>query len=395
MSSLVPPLAPGLRRAVAVLTAVRLVVNTMERFVYPFLPAIARGLGIPLAQAGLLVSLRSGTALAMPAVVAIVGKDGRRRRLMSVALACTAIGSLVVVGPWGFAGALVGFALIGLGKPSYDVGALSYVADRTPYERRARILGFLEITFAGGLLIGTPLMGLLIDGFDWRAPFVAIAVLAAIGIPILRRSIEPGHPEGGDTPVKLKVTRPMVIFLAGIFLMLAGTELTFIVMGAWLEDDFGLSILGLGGIALALGVAEFVGEGLVIGFADRIGKRTMAVGGLLVGAIGFCLVPLASTGTIGIATFGLALFGFEIGIVAAIPLASEMAPGARASYLALFGSVLLGGRLVGSLIGPSLYLGGGITPNALATAACYVGCAVLVLLAVPDDRRVSPGATLP
>ncbi|MFT5222582.1 MAG: putative MFS family arabinose efflux permease [Glaciecola sp.] len=382
-----PFLTPPLRRAIIVLTSVRLIVNTMERFVYPFLPAIARGLGVPLDQAALLLSVRSGTSLAMPAVVATVGRGGRRRRLMTVAMVLTALGALIVAGPWGFAGAMVGFVLIGLGKPTYDVGALSYVADRTPYERRARVLGFMEVTFAGGLLIGTPLMGLLIDGFDWRGPFVAIAVLLAVAIPVLRRNVERGHPEGGDEPVKLRVTPRMVAFLVVVSMFMAGTETTFIVMGAWLEDDFGLSILALGGIALFLGFAELLGEGLVVGLADRLGKRGMAVGGLVVGATGFALIPLAGTSSIvGLSALALALFGFEIGIVSAIPLASEMAPGARASFIALFGTSMLVGRLLGSLVGPRLYLEAGISGNALATSATYLLAAFLLTRVVHSDR---------
>lgn len=382
-----PKMSPALRRAVVVLTSVRLVVNTMERFVYPFLPTIARGLGIPLDQAGLLLSLRSGTSLAMPAVVATVGRDGRRRRLMTFALACTAIGSLVVAAPWGFVGAMVGFCLVGLGKPSYDVGALSYVADRTPYAKRARVMGFLEITFAGGLIIGTPIAGLLIEHFGWRAPFMVIAALAALAIPVMRRAVEPGHPEGGDPPTKLRLDRTMIIFLATVSLFMAGTEASFIVVGAWMEDAFGLSILALGGISLLLGGAELIGEGAVMGFADRFGKRTLMLSGLAVGAAGFLAIQFAGTNaTIGLAALSVALFGFETGIVAAIPLASEMAPGARASFLALFGTSILGGRFLGSLLGPTLYLHQGIRANVLVTAATYA-VGILVTLAVVDDDR--------
>lgn len=386
-------LTPALRRAVVVLTSVRLVVNTMERFVYPFLPTIARGLGVPLNQAGLLLSLRSGASLAMPVVVATVGGGGRRRRLMTVALVCTAIGALVTIGPLGFAGALVGFALIGLGKPSFDVGALSYVADRTPYASRARTMGWLEITYAGGLIIGTPIAGLLLDRFDWRAPFLMIAVLAAVSIPVLRRTVEKGHPEGGDEQTRLRLDRTMIAFLAAVLLFLAGTETTLIVMGAWLEDAFGLSILALGGIALLLGTAELAGEALVIMAADRLGKRSMVLIGLVIGAVGFLLLPLAGTSApVGLATLALGLFGFELGIVAAIPLASEMAPGARASFLALFGTALLMGRFLGSLVGPSLYLAHGIGANALVTVGCYLVAGLMLVRLIADDR---PSTAIP
>ena len=46
----------SLGTAIAFLTFTRLVVNTAHRFVFPFLPAISRGLGISLEQGGLLMS---------------------------------------------------------------------------------------------------------------------------------------------------------------------------------------------------------------------------------------------------------------------------------------------------------------------------------------------------
>ncbi len=384
-------LSPALRRALAVLTAIRLVVNTMERFVYPFLPAIARGLGIPLDRAGLLLGVRSGSSLAMPFIVATVGRGGRRRRQMTFALALTAIGALIAVGPWGFGVVLIGWALIGMGKPTFDVGAQAYLSDRTPYSARARVLGVLELTFAGGLLVGAPAAGWLISRWDWRAPFVVIAVLALLGIPVMRRVVEPGHPDGGTEPTKLHLRSRDVRFLAAVALFMLGTEVTFIVMGAWLEDSFGMSLLALGGVAAVLGTAELAGEGVVLVAADRVGKRSATIFGLAVGAIGFVLVAQVGTTTVsGLATLALALFGFELAIVSAIPLASELRPGARAQFLALMGTSVLGGRAIGDLIGPRLYLDHGFSANALVTALTYVVAIGVLLTAVTDDRPVRP-----
>ena len=47
----------SLRPALMLLTAARLVINTAHRMTSPFLPVIARGLGIPLEQAGALVAV--------------------------------------------------------------------------------------------------------------------------------------------------------------------------------------------------------------------------------------------------------------------------------------------------------------------------------------------------
>ncbi len=78
---------------VAVLAAIRLVVNTAQRFVYPFLPAIARGLGISLERAGILVSARWFAGLATPVAVGWVGRGERRVRLAVFGMSLFAVGA--------------------------------------------------------------------------------------------------------------------------------------------------------------------------------------------------------------------------------------------------------------------------------------------------------------
>ncbi len=166
------PMPNGNRRsltgALTFLAVTRLVLNTGYRFIYPFLPAIARGLGVPLTQAGLLVSVRWATGFATPAAVRILGRGERRHRLIVAGLTMFATGAVITAATGVFAGALVGFVLLGLGKPVFDVAAQAYLSDRIPYPVRARYLGVLELTWASSLLIGAPTAGWLIARFGWR-----------------------------------------------------------------------------------------------------------------------------------------------------------------------------------------------------------------------------------
>ena len=52
----------------------------------------------------------------------------------------------------------------------------------------------------------------------------------------------------------------------------AANECITFIYGVWVEQSFALSIASLGATALGIGVAELVGEGLVGGFTDRLGK---------------------------------------------------------------------------------------------------------------------------
>ena len=132
--------------SMAYLVATRLVLSTAHRLVYPFLPAISRGLGISLEQGGLLLSARSVAGLATPLVVATVGKGERRHRILATGLALFVLGAAVTAATGFYVGALTGLALLGLAKPLFDIAAQAYIADRTPYRGRARYIALFKTT---------------------------------------------------------------------------------------------------------------------------------------------------------------------------------------------------------------------------------------------------------
>ncbi|MEE9206527.1 MAG: MFS transporter [Acidimicrobiia bacterium] len=378
--------ARSLGVAMAFLTVTRLVVNTAHRFVFPFLPAISRGLGISLAQGGLLMSARSVAFVATPAIVATAGRGERRVRLGVWALGMMSVGALITAATGVYAGAFVGFILLGLGKPSFDAAAQSYVADRTPYERRARYMSILELTWAGGLLVGAPLAGWLIDGFGWEAPFWLVGVLFAITMLAAPALLEADIPQEPSERSRLSLdhTRWALLITAALFSFAA--ETTFIVFGAWLEGGFGLSLAAIGLASTLIALAEMTGEGAVLAFADRVGKLRMVGWGLGASAIGYVtLAPASSSLPLGLAALAATFVAFEITIVSTIPLASELAPGARSRYLALLMVALGIGRSIGDLVGPALFTWQGMPANALVSALGAIA-ALAVILTVGRTR---------
>lgn len=367
------------------LVVTRLVVNTAHRFLYPFLPAIARGLGISLEQAGLMLSARSIAFVATPAVVSTVGRGERRVRLAAFGLSLMAAGALITAASGVPAGALVGLFLLGLGKPSFDAAAQSYVADRTPYSRRARYLSILELTWAGGMLIGAPAAGWLIAAHGWRAPFWAVAALLAVAAATASRILDG---DTGDTGARLGRFRPgrqgKALLLTGLLFSLAA-ETTFIVFGAWLEDGFGLTAAGLGLAAMTVAIAELAGEGSVLVFADRLGPRRMVALGLGASVAGYLGIALASGSLVGGLTVVAAAFvAFEITIVSTVPLASEAEPAGRARFLAWLMVAVGIGRAAGDALGPLLYGWKGFGATGLASAL-VAGLALLTLLVAVDE----------
>jgi len=366
------------RTSLAYLSAERFVMNTAYRFVYPFLPVIARGLGVPLEQAALLISARHIAGLATPAVTRAVGQ--RPRRLIATGLMLFIVGSTVTVLINAYVGALLGFALIGIAKPVFDVSSQAYISARVAYSNRARYLSVFEFTWAGALLIGAPATGWLISRTSWSTPFVVFAVLTGISLLLLARFVDADPQLGVPTGVTTPITSSGRAFLivAGFFAL--ASEMIIVVFGAWMENSFGLSLVALGGVAFLIGASELAGEGATFAFTDRLGKRRAVLVGLGISAVGFALlVPAQNTMGIGLAVLGLALFGFEFTIVSSIPLASELMPESRARYLAWMVVSMSLARGVGAAIGPILFDSFGLAgPAVAAVAADLIAAAVLI-----------------
>ena len=90
--------AVRLRYQIVAFPIVRTVINTGFRLVYPFLPAIARGLGVSLETAALAVTARASLGFLAP-VFGILADTRSRKSIMLLALCLYAAG-LSLVAAW-------------------------------------------------------------------------------------------------------------------------------------------------------------------------------------------------------------------------------------------------------------------------------------------------------
>ncbi|MFQ5947573.1 MAG: MFS transporter, partial [Acidimicrobiia bacterium] len=347
---------------------------------------IGRGLGISLEQAGFLVSARSLAGIATPAVVSVVGRGERRVRLIVAGLAFFVTGTALTAATNAYLGALIGFVLLGVAKPVFDISAQSYLADRTPYARRARYLSVLELTWAGSLLVGAPAAGWLIGRLGWQAPFWALAGLGALSLWAVSWVLEADHHVETGQQARLRLDRSAAVLLVVVGLFTLAAEVTIVVFGAWLEDEFALSLVALGGAATLIALAELTGEGTTLAFADRIGKRRTVALGLTISVAAFAsLGPLSSSLGWGLGAMAIAFAGFELTIVSTIPLATEVLPAARARFLALLMVAVALARAAGAAVGPALFAWQGLGANTYTSAGTGL-VALLLLLGLVEER---------
>ena len=363
--------------SIAVTTLCRLVLNTARRFAYPFAPALSRGLGVPLTAITSLIAINQATAVLGLFFGPIADRLGYR--LMMLSGMTLLVAGMFAAGLFPFYGVvLVALFLAGMGKSIFDPALQAYVSERVPFHRRGMAIGFLEFAWAGSTLLGIPLIALLIDRLGWRAPFFAMGGLGVLGILVLRIVVEKGRrrPAPGQAPPVFKGAwrqllreRAALGALSYAFWISMANDNLFVVYGAWLEKQFGLSIVALGLGTSIIGIAELAGESLTAALADRLGLKRSVIGGMAACLICYGILPFLGQ-TLGMALTGLFIIflTFEFTIVTSLSLFTELVPASRATMMASYLASAGIGRVVGALIGGPIWLAGGIYATALVSA---------------------------
>jgi predicted MFS family arabinose efflux permease len=355
--------------------------NTMHRMVYPFLPALGRGLGVDLQTLSLALTARSAAGVFGPFLASIADSRGRKAGMLFGMLLFTSGTTLVVLWPI-FPAFLAALILAALGKYAFDPSMQAYIGDRIEYNRRGLALAVTELSWSLSFIIGVPLAGLLIARGGWMAPFPLLALLGLISIFGLIWLL-PADPvsqiKGPGLLVNLRSVFSYTPAMAalGIGLMVSmSNEVVNLVFGVWMEDSFGLQIAALGAASAIIGISELGGESFAGAFSDRLGKEKAIAIGLVMNSIAAIILPLIGSSVPG-ALAGLFFFyiTFEFTLVCIIPLMTEIMPAARATIMAANIASFSLGRAFGALTAPLLYQ---ISFSANAWAALFLNIVALI-----------------
>lgn len=397
----VPGKATNPLRLILLALPMRLVVDTAMRMFYPFLPEISRGLGITLSQAGMLVSLRSAMILTSP----LFGSWGDRhepRPLLSAALVLQGLSLAWMSSAQGLAAAVVPALLLGVVSAAFIPTLQSVISEHVPFQRRGRIVGIVEFSWAlTGLLI-LPLVGLMMVARGWQAPLRVVAGLSFIVAPLplllpkRRRPQDTAYFSMRQSFALVWHTTSARAAIAVSGLMFLAAESFFITYGAWLEQGFGLAPDQVGRVAALLGLAELAASGLSSVFIDRIGKRLGVGLGLLAMTVSMAALPLLG-GSLSLAIAGLFAFtfSFEFSIVSGISLLSEQVPQARGTVLSMSAMSAALTRAISGFAGIALFEWRGMGATAaLATLGSAMALVILVRWVAERAPEPAPVSTL-
>ena len=369
---------PGLAGQVITASLCRLVLNTARRFVYPFAPVLSRGLGVPLTAVTSLIAVSQATVI--PAMFFGPVADRWGYRLMMLAGLGMLVVGMLAGGFLPFYGVvLVAVFLAGMGKSVFDPAIQAYIGERVPFKRRGLVIGLVEFSWAGSTLVGIPLIAIIIDRLDWRAPFFALGGLGLVGILAVKilipadgeRTFRPKKTTGfWKTWGRLLLERQALGTIGFAFFSSIANDNLFVVYGAWLEKSFNLGIIALGIGTSVIGAAELSGESLTAVWADRFGLKRSVIAGQTLCVISYGMLPLLGQ-TLPAALTGLftIFLIYEFTIVTSLSLSTELMPRSRATMMSGFFAAAGIGRVVGALIGGHVWQAGGISATGLVSSA--------------------------
>lgn len=355
----------------------KLLLNIGRRFVYPFAPALSRGLDVPLTAITSIIATSQITSLAGLFSGPLADRVGYRL-IMRAGLAILAIGMLICGLLPIYWVVFVGLVLASFGKILFDPALQAFIGKKVEYARRARAIGITEVSWAGSTLVGIPLLGLIIEYFGLHSGFYLLALLGVLAWFVSGKIFSPDEPLKSKGPAikqmllslaALIKVRPALGMLAfGFWISLANDNL-FVIYGAWFEHDFQVSLVSLGFSTVAIGSAELLGEFLTASFADKIGLKRAIIIGLILASLAYFSLPFLGV-SLPLAMVGMFLifFTFEFTIVTSFSLSTELMPQARATMMAGFFAAAGLGRMCGVLLGGFLWRDGGISTVAWFSA---------------------------
>jgi YNFM family putative membrane transporter len=319
------------------------------------LPTVAHDFGVLPTTASVVVT---AFTLAYGLFQVVHGPLGDRIGKLRVIGGATLIASAASLGS-AFAPDLQTLAVLrfatGIGAAAIVPLALAWVGDNTAYDRRQAALGrFLGFILMGQIL-GPALGGALAEFIHWRRVFdVLAAVFLLVSVVLFAvdrktpRPVALAAPAGVLRGYARVLADPWVrIVMLTVFLEGGLFYGAFAYTGAWLRERFGLSYFMIGALLAGFGLGGMIYSLMVRRLLARFGETGFVKigGGLLL--LCFLTLPVLPVWQATVPVFVAAGFGFYMFHNTLQTRATEMAPQARGTAIAVFAFALFMGQAGG------------------------------------------------
>ncbi|MDX3809460.1 MFS transporter [Bosea thiooxidans] len=329
------------------------------RLIDPLVPTLAMEFGQSVHQIAFLVTAFSGCyALGQPFLGPIADAVGKLRSISACLALLGALSALAAFATdfWMLLGLrAAGGVMAGGVIPA----AMAAIGDRAPMAERQIMLGRFLVIMIIGQMAGATFSGVVADHIGWRAVLGTAALLAVGGAVLVRLVLKP-RPNANRPPLSLSGAMESYRAVFGnprskllyLLVMLEGAMVfglpPFVAAILHERSSVGSSEAGIAIGAMGLG-------GLIYGvltrvLVQRVGPSQMMRYGGIAMALGYGLFVIPAPWWSAIGIFLLIGFGFFLLHGTFQAQATELAPTARGSAMALFACFFFMGHATGPLV---------------------------------------------
>ena len=364
-------------RELLVIALLVFVTSLFTRSVDPVVPQIADGLLVDVGTAALL-----STAFALPyaiiqPVLGALADMMSKTRLMTICLVLLVLSAVVSATAPNFTILVLSRIAAGIASGGIFPTSLALAGDRTPIAQRQVTIGRLLAATMSGNLLGASLAGVVGDLAGWRAVFVVVASMGAlciVAVVIGFRRSQPETPKGFDLSTlgpnyRAIFGNPLAKYCFGAVFIESLVVFGIFPHMAALLHEAGESRASIAGIVLAgFGIGAVIYTFCVRWLLSLLGERRLMIGGGLIMAA-FCLIlTLRLPWPLEFANFVMLGFGFYWLHGCIQVYATELAPAARGSTMALHSAAFFFGQAVGPVVYGAGFALAGPTPLLIAGA---------------------------
>lgn len=366
-------------------TAVRLLqvgcfTSSFDRFlIAPLLVLVAHDLGVSVAasaQAATLYFLAYGVMQSVWAAVS--DRLGRVRTMRLAFVLAAATGVLSAVAP-NLAVLLAARTLAGAAFAAAVPGAMVYVGDTVPVERRQAALTDLMTGSALGMALSTLGAAVVGEFLHWRVAFAATALAAAVLAVALRRVPEPDRPAASrfHRAVGTVLSNRWAVLVLSLAFAEGAVLLGFLTFLPATLQAHGLSTTVAGAVTTTYGVSTMVFAAVVKRLTRRLSPARLTLVGACFGSLSYLALVLDQR-VPGVLA-GAVLLGAGRAFMHSTLQAwiTQVEPRERATAVSLFSSLMFTGSSAAAALGALLLAGGRFTLLYAAALAVMVPLGVV------------------